>query len=53
MKIKAVLLWHSVLRIQLISVKAIGSSPSPGQWVKDLALLHQWHRMQLRLRSNP
>ena len=30
-----------------------GLTPSPAQWVKDLALLELWLRSQLWLRSDP
>ena len=38
---------HFVLTISTSSI------PSPAQWVKDLALLHLWHSLQLQLRFDP
>ena len=48
------LLWHSRLTICLVSVLVkVQSLAHSAQWVKDLALLQLWHRLQLLLRFYP
>ena len=39
-------IWHCLC-------SGTGLTPSPGQWVKDPALLQLWHRSQLQLRFDP
>ena len=47
------LMWHSGLRIWYCLCGSTSVIPGPVQWVKDLALMQLWCRLQLQLRFNP